>query len=130
VAEVSNTFSNVFFIIICLFGVHFSRKESLPTRVIVGFVVRPLRSSPLPVDAQTSSLLRFQGCGLVGLGSFWFHATLLYEAQLADELPMIYVTSFLLAMLLETEPGFGFPTTYSKTLVAATVVFNIVFTAT
>jgi dihydroceramidase len=70
-----------------------------------------------------------QGCALVGLGSFLFHATLLYEAQLADELPMIYVTSYLLAMLLETEPGFGFHSTYSKILVAATVVFDIVFTA-
>jgi hypothetical protein len=32
-------------------------------------------------------------------------------------------------MLLESEPGFGFKSGYSKTLVAATVVFDIVFTA-
>jgi hypothetical protein len=31
----------------CLFGVRLCKKESLPTRVIVGFVVRPLRSSLL-----------------------------------------------------------------------------------
>jgi Ceramidase len=71
----------------------------------------------------------FQGCALIGLGSFLFHATLLYEAQLADELPMIYVASFQLAILLESEPGFGLQSIYSKTLVAATVVFDIVFTA-
>ena len=70
-----------------------------------------------------------QGCALVGLGSFCFHATLLYEAQLADELPMIYVVSFFLAVLLDSEPGFGFRTAYSKVLAAATVVFNVVFTA-
>jgi dihydroceramidase len=63
------------------------------------------------------------------LGSIFFHATLLYEAQLADELPMIYAASFLLAVLLESEPGFGFKSTYSKFLVAATILFDIVFTA-
>jgi dihydroceramidase len=66
---------------------------------------------------------------LIGLGSFCFHATLLYEAQLADELPMIYVASLFLAVLLESEPGFGFRSAYSKVLVAAIVVFNVVFTA-
>lgn len=74
-------------------------------------------------------LLRLQGCALVGLGSIFFHATLLYEAQLADELPMIYVASFFLAVLLESEPGFGFKSTYSKFLVAAIVIFDVVFTA-
>jgi len=71
----------------------------------------------------------FIGCALIGLGSFCFHATLLYEAQLADELPMIYLASFLLVVLLESEPGFGFRSTYSKVLVAATVGFDILFTA-
>jgi hypothetical protein len=73
--------------------------------------------------------LSFQGCALIGLGSFCFHATLLYEAQLADELPMIYLASFLLLVLLESEPGFNFRSTYSKALVAATVVFDILFSA-
>ncbi|KAI0297571.1 ceramidase [Multifurca ochricompacta] len=107
VAEISNTFSNVFFIGISLYGAHLSTKESLPARYLVGFA----------------------GCALVGLGSFFFHATLLYEAQLADELPMIYVASFLLAMLLESEPGFGLKSTYSKLLIMATVIFDISFTA-
>ncbi|KAI0253240.1 ceramidase [Lactifluus subvellereus] len=107
VAEISNTFSNLFFICISLYGAHLSTKESLPTRYLVGFA----------------------GCALVGLGSFLFHATLLYEAQLADELPMVYVTSLFLAILLESEPGFGFKSSYSKSLVAATVVFDTVFTA-
>lgn len=73
--------------------------------------------------------MTLQGCALVGLGSTFFHATLLYEAQLADELPMIYVASIFLLVLLESEPGFGFKSTYSKFLVAATVLFDIAFTA-
>jgi dihydroceramidase len=63
------------------------------------------------------------------LGSVFFHATLLYEAQLADELPMVYQASFLLLVLLESEPGFGFKSTYSKLLIAATVLFDLLFTA-
>jgi len=43
---------------------------------------------------------------------------------------MIYVASFFLAVLLESEPGFGFKSTYSKLLVAAVVLFDIVFTVT
>ena len=42
---------------------------------------------------------------------------------------MIYVASFFLAMLLESEPGFGFKSSYSKFLIVATVVFDILFTA-
>lgn len=66
---------------------------------------------------------------MVGLGSILFHATLLYETQLTDELPMVYVASYFLAVLLETEPGFGFKSTYSKSLVVAFVVFDVVFSA-
>jgi len=107
VAEISNTFSNLFFVYISLYGARLSSKESLPTRYLVGFA----------------------GCALIGLGSFFFHATLLYEAQLADELPMIYMASFSLAVLLESEPGFEFKSTYSKFLVIATVIFDVAFTA-
>lgn len=76
-----------------------------------------------------ADLLRLQGCALIGLGSVFFHATLLYEAQLADELPMIYMASFFLAVLLESEPGFELKSTYSKFLVTATVIFDVAFTA-
>ncbi|KAH9070756.1 ceramidase [Lactarius deliciosus] len=107
VAEISNTFSNFFFIGISLYGARLSTQECLPTRFLVGFA----------------------GSALIGLGSFFFHATLLYEAQLADELPMIYVASYLLAMLLESETGFGLRSTYSKILVAGVVVFDVLFTA-
>ena len=34
-----------------------------------------------------------QGIAGIGVGSFLFHATLKYEAQLLDELPMIYTSA-------------------------------------
>jgi hypothetical protein len=34
-----------------------------------------------------------QGTAGVGVGSFLFHATLKHEAQLLDELPMIYTSA-------------------------------------
>ena len=42
---------------------------------------------------------------------------------------MIYVASYLLAMLLDLETGFGLRSTYSKILVAGVVGFDILFTA-
>jgi len=40
VAEISNTFSNIFFVCISLYGARLSSRESLPTRYLVGFAVR------------------------------------------------------------------------------------------
>lgn len=69
-----------------------------------------------------------QGFALVGLGSFIFHATLLYSAQLADELPMIYVASYCCAVLFDTQPGFGIYNVRSIGIIAFLVSFNITFT--
>ena len=41
VAEISNTFSNLLFVCISLYGARLSSRESLPTRCLVGFAVRP-----------------------------------------------------------------------------------------
>jgi dihydroceramidase len=40
VAEMSNTFSNLFFVCISLYGARLSSRESLPARYLVGFAVR------------------------------------------------------------------------------------------
>lgn len=45
VAEISNTFSNLFFVCISLYGARVSLRESLPTRYLVGFAVRLFRAS-------------------------------------------------------------------------------------
>lgn len=67
-----------------------------------------------------------KGFTLVGVGSFAFHATLLHEAQLADELPMIFVSSYGLFCLFDTK-GRDF-SRRSWLLVAAFLAFNILFT--
>jgi dihydroceramidase len=72
--------------------------------------------------------LKQQGVGLVGIGSFFFHATLLFEAQLADELPMIYVGSMSLFLLFDNKPGFGLHSTRSKMLIVLLVLFDVLFT--
>ena len=64
---------------------------------------------------------------MVGLGSCAFHATMLYEAQLADELPMIFVASYLCFLVLDTESGFGPLSRRGKTLILFLVTFNILF---
>ncbi|KAJ7651636.1 ceramidase [Mycena polygramma] len=71
--------------------------------------------------------LAFAGIGLVGLGSFWFHATLLFQAQLADELPMIYVCATTLWCLFDTSLGFTWETTRTRLLTVAAAVFSILF---
>lgn len=75
-----NTFTNVAFIALALFGVHACRREGLPSRFTITHA----------------------GIALVGIGSFAFHATLLYECQLLDELPMIYTSLVLSYCILET----------------------------
>jgi len=106
IAEMANTTSNLFSIWIALHGVLASYREGLS-------------------DRYTFAFAQFV---LVGLGSFAFHATLLYEAQLADELPMIYGVSYGLFLLFDTENGYGVRSVRSKAILASTVLFNVFFT--
>jgi len=67
------------------------------------------------------------GFAVVGIGSFAFHATMLYQAQLADEIPMIFVASDACFILFNTEPGFGLLSGRSIVHVTALIIFNILF---
>ncbi|KAF8641042.1 hypothetical protein AX17_000686 [Amanita inopinata Kibby_2008] len=106
VAEMANTFSNLFTIFLSLCGYLEAYHQSLPLRYLTGYA----------------------GVGLVGLGSFAFHATLLYEAQLADELPMIYVGSLSLWLIFDDEPGFNMDRARTKWLIFLLIVFDCLFT--
>ncbi|TFK41854.1 ceramidase [Crucibulum laeve] len=106
IAEMANTFSNLFAIALSVCGWFEAMQESLPTRYLLGYM----------------------GVGLVGVGSFAFHATLLFQAQLADELPMIYVGSMSLWLLFDDKPGFGLRSTRTKVLIAMLAIFDILFT--
>ncbi|PCH34232.1 alkaline phytoceramidase [Wolfiporia cocos MD-104 SS10] len=106
IAEAANTFSNLFTIAVALWGSYQATQQSLPHRYLVGYA----------------------GFGLVGVGSFVFHATLLFEAQLGDELPMVYVASYCCAILFDTAPGFGWDNSPAALLATVVMSFNVVFT--
>ncbi|RDB29029.1 Alkaline ceramidase 3 [Hypsizygus marmoreus] len=106
IAEMANTFSNLFTIGLAICGGLEAMRQSLPTRYIAGYA----------------------GIALVGIGSFAFHASLLFQAQLADELPMIYVGSMSLWFLFDDQPGFGVRSTRTKILIAMLIAFDVLFT--
>ena len=64
----------------------------------------------------------------MGLGSFIFHATLLFEAQLMDELPMVYVASYCCAILFDTSRGFDLRSSNAAQLGIIFTAFNVLFT--
>jgi len=65
---------------------------------------------------------------LVGIGSFAFHATLLYQAQLADELPMVYVASMSLFFLFDVKANYGIRAPNTKLLIMLLAAFDLLFT--
>jgi dihydroceramidase len=83
VAEPINTATNAFFIALSLYGFLSCRRQALPLRFALCHL----------------------GVALVGFGSAWFHATLLYSTQLLDELPMIYTSALLTYCVFETSPS-------------------------
>ncbi|KAF9486454.1 alkaline phytoceramidase [Pholiota conissans] len=105
IAEMANTISNLFTVGLAVCGFREVTLGGLPTRYGIGYL----------------------GVALVGIGSFFFHATLLFEAQLADELPMIYVGSMSLFILFDNQPGFAF-TRRTRILIALLVLFDVLFT--
>ena len=68
--------------------------------------------------------LVFTVLGIVALGSCWFHATLSYEGQVLDELPMIYGTIVGLYIIFERGKETKYPV-----LAPALVAYTICFTA-
>jgi len=102
VAEMANSFSNLITIFLGLYGGYVAWEQKLPTRYPLGFL----------------------GVAVIGIGSFAFHASLLYEAQLADEVPMIIVASYSLFILADSRKGFNFDTTHG---VIPLIAFNTLF---
>ncbi|TDL20981.1 alkaline phytoceramidase [Rickenella mellea] len=107
IAEMANTMSNIFTILLALHGARMMLQEKLPKRYVYGYI----------------------GVALIGIGSFAFHATLTFEAQLADELPMIYVVANACSFLYDSSPGFSVTSSpKGRILLASSIVFDILFT--
>ncbi|CDO73011.1 hypothetical protein BN946_scf185007.g65 [Trametes cinnabarina] len=106
IAEAANTFSNVYTVGLAVYGALYAARAKLPPRYLIGWM----------------------GFALVGIGSFIFHATLRFEAQLMDELPMVYVASYCCAILFDTARGFSLRESNALQLSVIFVVFNVLFT--
>lgn len=89
IAEFWNTLSNLLMVVLALFGLYTVHKYKFETRFSICYL----------------------GLMVVGIGSWCFHATLLYSMQLLDELPMIYGTCVFVYCVLEDKrkPRFGLP---------------------
>ncbi|MEQ2279895.1 Alkaline ceramidase 3 [Ameca splendens] len=79
IAEFWNTVSNLIMILPPIYGAVQTFRDGLEFRYICSFL----------------------GLSAVGVGSWCFHMTLLYEMQLLDELPMIYSTCVFVYCLYE-----------------------------
>lgn len=128
IAEMANALSNLFSIAISLCGFRETRirGRELPLRYGIGYLVCATAFHGLEIYLS-ERVLSLQGIALVGLGSFFFHTTLLFEAQLADELPMIYVSSANLFFLFDNQLGFGLKNARSQTLLIFVALFDVLF---
>ncbi|KAK9722013.1 alkaline ceramidase ydc1 [Basidiobolus ranarum] len=91
IAEFHNTLTNAVFVLLALYGLHTVKKLKMETRFLTSFGTFMM----------------------VGIGSWCFHMTLLYEMQLLDELPMLFATCVLIYSVFETKEtsiyGWKFP---------------------
>ncbi|KAG9027333.1 hypothetical protein FRB95_007847 [Tulasnella sp. JGI-2019a] len=101
VAEFWNTASNIPFILLGIFGM-------LSTRRLIG----------IPLRARLRAALAHSFLTTIGVGSFIFHSTLLWHAQvILDELPMLWSAS--MALYLTTVGGAEKGSTRLKALMMA-----------
>ncbi|KAI9631202.1 hypothetical protein KEM48_013131 [Puccinia striiformis f. sp. tritici PST-130] len=89
IAEFTNTISNLIFVNISI-SLFFEYLNLRNTLILTGLLscsgIKNCRDQNLPLPFVLCQV----GIALVGIGSFLFHATLRYEWQLGDELPMIF----------------------------------------
>jgi len=95
IAETYNTLSNIPFILLGLHGYFSSLALTSTTST---------SSHPQPHPNRYRYALAHMGIALIGMGSSAFHGTLKWHAQvLLDELPMIWVSSWVLYVVWVTE---------------------------
>jgi dihydroceramidase len=105
VAEFWNTITNIVFILLSFYAVR----------------------NYLRHDSQKRFLLVYAGMGLVGVGSWLFHMTLVFEMQLLDELPMLYGTCVILHNVIEIERTSKLGPTFPVFLVLESIVLTVLY---
>ncbi|KAJ2783459.1 alkaline ceramidase ydc1 [Coemansia interrupta] len=105
VAEFWNCVTNVMFLALASSGLHSAFKYRQAKRVIAYYAAM----------------------SFVGVGSLLFHATLKYETQLLDELPMLYLAALTLYSIIEidkeTKFGARVPIALAATMLGVTLVY-------
>jgi len=89
IAEFWNSFTNLTFLLLAAYGAYMVIRQKFELRYLMAYLTM----------------------GFVGVGSFLFHATLTYEMQLLDELPMIYCVCVVIFCIFRAEkkPRYGRP---------------------
>ncbi|KAF9270656.1 alkaline phytoceramidase [Marasmius fiardii PR-910] len=103
IAELANSFSSLWHV------------------VFAGYLILNASCENLPRVFTLSSIT----FALVGFGSFAFHATLLYESQMSDEIPMIIFVSTSVWITYDCRPGSKDVQTTPLVLLG---LFNVLFT--
>lgn len=106
-AELYNSLSNAGFVALAGIGIYHDIQQRLPIRFLLAHI----------------------GLTTIGLGSFAFHSTLLWELQMMDELPMILVSSIFTFIVFDLSPIV--PNVRSKSATALAIfliLFDIFFT--
>lgn len=75
-------------------------------------------------------LWAFALVSLVGLGSIAFHGTLLFQLQMLDELPMVYLVTLIVFMLVEHGPTRRFGAWFPGLLWAYVVIITVLCSST
>ncbi|POW12467.1 hypothetical protein PSTT_04450 [Puccinia striiformis] len=87
--------------------------------------VKKCRDEKLPLPLALCQV----GIALVGIGSFLFHATLRYEYQLGDELPMIFCCAFITYVAFDTGSASLPSTKFVKALPYILFLYSFVVSA-
>lgn len=102
-AEAFNTISNAAFASLAVYGIVKAIQQRLPKRIS----------------------LAFTGILIVGIGSALFHGTLMYTFQICDEMPMIYVSTWVAWIVFDVRP-IGEPTNW--VIPTSLALFDVFFT--